>query len=77
LVGFTPDQALFFTLTLADIDRAEREFCAKLVATACGLQHEPLVPATISDAEILQLCEITLAETESAKLSIEYVHIIP
>lgn len=70
LVGFTPDQALFFKSTLADIDRAERAFCAKLVATACGLQHEPLVPAIISDAEILQLCEITLAETEGFEPSV-------
>lgn len=40
LVGYSPDQALFFTLTLADIDCAERAFCAKLVAAAWGLQHE-------------------------------------
>ena len=62
LVGFNPDQALFFKSTLADVYRAEREFCAKLVATACGLQHEQLVAAIIAEAEILRLCEIALAD---------------
>ena len=36
LVGCPPDQALFFTLTLAAIDCAERAFCVKLVAAACS-----------------------------------------
>lgn len=58
LIGYPPDQALFFTLTLADIDRAECAFCAKLVATACRTK---LVPAIISDAEILRLRENALA----------------
>jgi hypothetical protein len=62
LVGCPPDQALFFTLTLAAIDCAERAFCAKLVVTACSTK---LVPAIIADAETLRWCEIAVAETES------------
>ena len=62
LVGCPPDQALFFILTLAAIDCAERAFCAKLVVTACSTK---LVPAIIADAETLRWCEIAVAETES------------
>ena len=67
LIGYPPDQALFFTLTLADIEHAECAFCAKLVATACSTK---LVPAIIADAEILRLREILLAETEGFEPSV-------